>query len=193
VTQCPRPHCSPEMRRHEKAAPGACGGHWNLFPREASFRWTVLPRDAEAARARPLNYLILVSRREEFHAKLYDTCSPPQHPFIPYEQIERRPWLAICRIASAICPIVYPSEVLAITHRLSKATVKRQTDTLPIEAPDVIDVGFSHYHAQTLFHRRHVSDLKSRPAEQRLSPERLKTIRAALGAVMVAAGLSQFG
>ena len=45
----------------------------------------------------------------------------------------------------------------------------------------------------THFHRRHVSDLKSRPAEQRLSSERLETIRATLGAVIMAAGLSQFG
>jgi hypothetical protein len=76
---------------------------------------------------------------------------------IPYEQIDRRPWLAVWRISRAICPIVYPSEILAITHRLSKATVKRQS------------------------------------AEQRLSPERLETIRAALSAAIMAAGLSQFG
>jgi gamma-glutamylcysteine synthetase len=112
---------------------------------------------------------------------------------IPYNQIDRRPWLAVWRIARAICPIVYPSEVLAITRQLSKATVKRQTDTLPIEAPGVVDIGFSHYDARTLLHRRHVSDLKSRPAEQRLSPERLETVRAALGAAIMAAGLSQVG
>ena len=94
-------------------------------------------------------------------------------------------------ITRAICPIVYPSEVLAITRRLSKATVK-QTDMLPIEASGVIDIGFSHYDARTFFHRRHVSDLKSRPAEQRLSSERLETIRAALGAAITAAGLSAF-
>jgi hypothetical protein len=112
---------------------------------------------------------------------------------IPYKQIDRRPWLAVRRIASAICPIVYPSEVLAITHRLSKATVKRQTDMLPIEAPSIVDIGFSHYDARTFFHRRHVSDLKSRPAEQRLPSERLETIRAAFGAEIMAAGLSQYG
>ncbi len=112
---------------------------------------------------------------------------------IPYKQIDRRPWLAVWRIARAICPIVYPSEVLAITHRLSKAAVKRQTDTLPIEAQGVVDLGFSHYDARTFFHRRHVSHLKSRSAEQRLSSERLETIRAALGAAVAAAGLSQFG
>ena len=112
---------------------------------------------------------------------------------VPYGQIDRRPRLAAWRIARAICPIVYPSEILAITHRLSKATVKRQTDTLPIDAPGVIDAGFSHYDARTFFHRRHVSALKSHPAEQRLASERLETIRATLGAVIMAAGLSQFG
>jgi hypothetical protein len=58
---------------------------------------------------------------------------------VPYEQIDRRPWVAVWRIARAICPIVYPTEVLAITRRLSKATVKRQTDMLPIEASGVTD------------------------------------------------------
>jgi hypothetical protein len=111
---------------------------------------------------------------------------------VPYEQIDRRPWVAVWRIARAICPIVYPTEVLAITRRLSKATVKRQTDMLPIEASGVTDIGFSHYDARTFFHRRHVSDLKSRPAEQRLSSERLETIRAALGSAIAAAGLSAF-
>ena len=42
---------------------------------------------------------------------------------------------------------------------------------------------------QTFFHRRHVSHLQSRPAEQRLSPERLKMIRAALAAAIAVAGL----
>jgi hypothetical protein len=112
---------------------------------------------------------------------------------IPYEQIDHRPWLAVWRIARAIRPIVYPSEVLAITRRLKKATVKRQTDTLSSQAPDVTDLGFSYCDSQTFFHRRHVSDLKSRPAEQRLSSERLETIRAALGPDIMAAGLSQFG
>jgi len=112
---------------------------------------------------------------------------------IPYEQIDRRPWLAVWRIARSIRPIVYPSEVLAITRRLNKATVKQQTDTLSIDAEGVTDLGFSYCDNRTFFHRRHISDLKSRPAEQRLSPERLETIRAALSAAIMAAGLSQFG
>ena len=111
---------------------------------------------------------------------------------VPYKQIDRRPWLAVWRIARAICPTVYPSEAFAITRQLSKARIKRQTYMLPIEASGVIDVGFSHYDARTFFHRRHVSDLISRPAAQRLSSERLETIRAALGEDIAAAGLAAF-
>jgi hypothetical protein len=36
---------------------------------------------------------------------------------VPYPQIELRPWLAVWRIARAICPIVYPSEIISITRR----------------------------------------------------------------------------
>ena len=59
------------------------------------------------------------------HAGLPISAIENEGAGIPYEQIDLRPWLAVWRIASAICPIVYPSEVLAITLRLSKATVKR--------------------------------------------------------------------
>jgi hypothetical protein len=113
----------------------------------------------------------------------------PKALIVPYEQIDRRPWLAVLRIARAICPVVYPSEVLRITRALNKAVVKREADELTRNDPNVRDAGFSYWHAQTFFHRRHVSHLRSRPAEQRLTPERLQMIRAALTAAIAAAGL----
>ena len=172
------------------------------------------PSVVALARAGAMRIIMTVRRVEDAMASWFDAFDAVPEPIalgvmqhwiclfphlrtkaliIPYEQIDRRPWLAVWRIARAICPIVYPSEVLAITHRLSNATVKRQTDALSIEAQGVIDAGFSHYDARTFFHRRHISDLKSRPAEQRLSSERLETIRAALSAAIMAAGLSQSG
>jgi hypothetical protein len=108
---------------------------------------------------------------------------------VPYQQIDRRPWLAAWHIARAVCPTVLPPEVLAITRRLGKAAVKRKTDTLAIEDSGVIDAGFTYYDSRTFFHRRHVSDLRSRTAEQRLSPERLRSIQTALAPAIMAAGL----
>ena len=112
---------------------------------------------------------------------------------VPYEQIDLRPWLAVWRIASAICPRVYPSEVLRITLRLNKTAVKRKTDKLLRDDPGVFDAGWSFYDTQTFFHRRHVAHLQSRPAEQRLPPERLRMIRATLAGAIAAAGLPLVG
>jgi hypothetical protein len=107
---------------------------------------------------------------------------------VPYEQIDRRPWLAVLRIAHAIFPAVHPWEVFRIARSLSKATVKSKTDKLSRDDPGVFDGGFSHWDTQTFFHRRHVSHLQSRPAEQRLPPEQLRLIQELFAAAIAAAG-----
>ena len=112
---------------------------------------------------------------------------------VPYEQSDRRPWLAAWRIARAICPTAYPPEVLAITRQFNKSAMKRYADSLAPSDPGVFDAGFSYYDTETFFHRRHISSRLSRPAEQRLSSDRLLAIRSALAAEIVAADLPLIG
>lgn len=107
---------------------------------------------------------------------------------VPYEQIDRYPWLATWRIARFLCP-VGPVEVCAIARRYRKAEVKRRANELSLDDAGVIDLGFSHYDEQTFFHRRHVAALRSRPAEQVLSQDNLMRIREALASDIAAAGL----
>jgi len=99
---------------------------------------------------------------------------------VSYEEIDRRPWFATWRIARAVCPAIGPAEVIRIARRFSKAEVKRQADQLAPDASEVTDIGFSYFDNATFFHRRHVASLVSRPAEERLTYERLARIRAAL-------------
>jgi hypothetical protein len=73
--------------------------------------------------------------------------------------------------------------------RCSKAEVKKRVDALPREGPNVKDIGLSWYDTNTFFHRRHVSSLKSRSAEERLSSNQVVRIRAALAEDIAAAGL----
>ncbi len=108
---------------------------------------------------------------------------------VPYPQVDRRPWLAAWRIARFLCPDAGPGEVLRIARRHAKAQVKQRTDALQSGADGVADLGFSYYDRATLFHRRHVSSLRSRPVEERLSPDQLARIRAALATDVAAAGL----
>jgi hypothetical protein len=107
---------------------------------------------------------------------------------IRYEQIDHRPWLAARRIARTICPKVGPMEVLGIAHRLDKAAVKDQTDRMQT-GDGVMDAGWSYWNTETFFHRRHVSDIISRAAEERLSPETLARIQDALADDLSAIGL----
>ena len=108
---------------------------------------------------------------------------------VPYAQLDRRPWLAAWRIARYLCPDATPAEVLGIARRHAKARVKRQADGLQSGGARVEDIGFSYYDRATLFHRRHVSSLRSRRAEERLAPDQLARIRTALAADIAAAGL----
>lgn len=62
------------------------------------------------------------------------------------QQIDRHPWLAAWRIARFLYPV-----------------------GLSVSDGGVVDIGFSHCDRQTFFHRRHVTALQSRPAEQVLS------------------------
>ena len=109
---------------------------------------------------------------------------------VSYREIDSRPWLAAWRIARAVCPAIGPVEVIEIARRFRKAEVQRQTAKITLGAPGVMDVGFSHYDTATYFHRRHVSRLRSRPAEERLATDQLARVRDALAADVRAAGLA---
>ena len=105
-------------------------------------------------------------------------------------QLDRRPWLAAWRIARFLCPDVTLAEVLRIARRHAKARVKQRSDALQSGSKGVVDIGFSYYDRATFFHRRHVSSLRSYPAEKRLPSDQLARIRVALAPDITAAGLA---
>ena len=97
------------------------------------------------------------------------------------EQTEHYPWVAAWRIARMLCPAIRPSEVMAIVRPLRKATVKNWADNIARSDAGVVEIGFSYYDQDTFFHRRHVSNLRPKPAEQLLPPQQLQRLREALG------------
>jgi hypothetical protein len=109
---------------------------------------------------------------------------------ISYTQIDRHPWLTAWRIARYLDAKARLHEAISIARRYTKAEVKRRTDNLERGDTNVRDIGFSYYDETTFFHRRHVSSLKSRPAEARLGQAQLERIRAVLSADVAEAGLS---
>jgi hypothetical protein len=109
---------------------------------------------------------------------------------VSYEEIDRHPWLAAWHIARAVCPSVRPTEVIRIARRFRKAEIKRQADQLILDTPGIVDRSFSYYESTTFVHRRHISRLRSRPAEERLDADRLARVRTALACDMRAAGMA---
>ena len=109
---------------------------------------------------------------------------------IPYRQVDHVPWYAAYRLGRYIAPDVTPWEAYAVARRYAKAKVKRRTDRMRADDPNTVDLGFTYFDQETLFHRRHVSSLRSRPAEQRLAASTLDRVRAVLGSRATDLGIS---
>jgi hypothetical protein len=108
---------------------------------------------------------------------------------ISYRMIDRHPVMAAWQIMRFLFPGATITEAWRSSRRCSKAEVKKRTDALSREGPSIKDLGLTWYDTNTLFHRRHVSSLKSRSAEERLSSNQVVRIRAALAEDIAAAGL----
>lgn len=108
---------------------------------------------------------------------------------IPYREIDRRPTYAAWRIARFLHSDVSFFEVMRIARKFSRSKVKEHTDALSVGGEGVTNLGFTYYDDSTYFHRRHVSGLQSRPADQRVPAERINYITAALKIDIAVAGL----
>lgn len=95
---------------------------------------------------------------------------------IDYDDIDRRPFYAAWRIGRFL-GYSSPFEAHRIAKRHSKSAVKALTDNLENADRSLVDIGFSQYDGNTLYHRRHVSTLKSRDAAERLPAEAIRMIR----------------
>jgi len=107
---------------------------------------------------------------------------------VPYDLIDTHPFRAAWKIARHISRDAGPLEIWRAVSKNRKATVKAIADRMDRTNPDMVDLGYSFYDSNTYFHRRHVSALKSLPAEQRLAPDRLQRIQDALSTEMRLAG-----
>jgi hypothetical protein len=109
---------------------------------------------------------------------------------VNYGLIDEHPFRAAWRISRFLYPNAGVVEILQSAKRHAKAGVKKRTDALPREGDHIEDIGLTWYDTNTFFHRRHVSSLRSRPAEERMPAEQVARIRAALTDDIAAAGLS---
>jgi hypothetical protein len=108
---------------------------------------------------------------------------------LSYRTVDHHPFTAAGRIMRFLVPNVRLTEIWHSARRHAKAEVKKRTDDLHRDRPDIKDVGFSWYDTDTFFHRRHVSSLKSRSAPELLTPEQVQRIRVALAEETAATGI----
>jgi hypothetical protein len=108
---------------------------------------------------------------------------------ISYRTVDHHPLIAARRIMRFVVPGVRLSEIRRSSRRHSKLEVKKRTDALSRDQQDTKDIGFSWYDSNTFFHRRHISSLRSRSAQERLPLEQVQRIRAALAEETAAAGI----
>lgn len=107
---------------------------------------------------------------------------------LPFELIDRRPWLAIQRLSRWLLGTVRPWESFRIWRRYRKAAVLAFSGQLSESAPGVRHLDFSYYDTATFFHRRHVTRLQSPSASERLGPKSVADIRSQLGDLLDSRG-----
>lgn len=101
---------------------------------------------------------------------------------IDYTYLDKHPFLTTWHIGRYLIPNFGAREAWATARRHSKASVKAATDDMARTAKGVRDIGFSWYNEATLYHRRHVSSVRTRRVDLRLSEQQIARISASLAA-----------
>jgi hypothetical protein len=99
---------------------------------------------------------------------------------LPYDYIDRHPVRAAIRIGNVVTPDARLLEVLSVARRYSKQKVAKITAAMRPDDEGTEDAGFSYYNQETFFHRRHVANLVSKPARERIGEEAVSIIRSRL-------------
>jgi len=95
---------------------------------------------------------------------------------IDYETIDLYPLFAILRIQKYLVGRINLIDAIKLRRKYDKKRLKRHYDALK-EAEGTINMGFSYYDSETFLHRRHISSIKSRPAQADLTYEQILFIR----------------
>jgi hypothetical protein len=106
---------------------------------------------------------------------------------VSYEEIDRYPLLAINKISKYLLSKRTYLENLRIWQNNKKKKVYEES--MRLSKDQSVDIGFSFYDKVNFYHRRHVSSVKSRSAEELLSKDQLEFIRAGLSRYVDASGV----
>src|SRR6266478_1010937 len=108
---------------------------------------------------------------------------------IDYLLVDLEPRRAIEKILEYVGAVYDEPFVDALERKYEKVRLKRIYDAL-VKDEETVDLGFTYYHRETFFHRRHISSLRREAAGEELLPAQVEQIRAELGEFT--AGLESF-
>lgn len=99
---------------------------------------------------------------------------------IQYAAIDGHPYLTVLRIQWYLFKRINILAAYKLYKKYNKEKLKKELDALTASS-NTTDAGFSYYDNTTLFHRKHISSVKSQHASKLLSAAQLQQIRAHLG------------
>jgi hypothetical protein len=106
---------------------------------------------------------------------------------IQYQTIDNFPYLATLAIQWHLFKRINPITAYKVTRKYNKKKIKDVLDTLT-ESKNTQSTGFSYYDKTTFFHRKHISSIKSAPANERLTIEQIELIREKLSTFVDSSG-----
>jgi hypothetical protein len=101
---------------------------------------------------------------------------------VGYGRIEKDPIGTATKIAELLNVSVNRDIVADIAESYSRENVQRLVEGIERGREGVRDIGFSYYHEETFFHRRHISSLAHRAAEEYFSSDELRHVAAEFSA-----------
>jgi hypothetical protein len=137
------------------------------------------PADAIASLMRTFDFSLeqgidLVKRWVDWYCSVWESVLS-----LDYHILDRQPRVAIPRIIEYMDCRNDEGLVEMLAARYEKSALKTVYDSLPNDERTV-DMGYTYYDKETLFHRRHISLLDSRSAEFDLALDHMAQIRAEL-------------
>jgi hypothetical protein len=79
---------------------------------------------------------------------------------INFSEIEHDPYNVIIDVSNYLDISISPPDATEIMQKFEKNMVMKYSNNLNPNTDDVVDIGFSYYDKNTLFHRRHVREKK---------------------------------
>lgn len=96
---------------------------------------------------------------------------------IDFSEIDQNPILAAGKIGRHLYSVHGYLQAVWAARKYTKQNVKKLSEEIERDIDRHVDIGFSQYDDKTFFHRRHITDIQTRNAVQRIGIDNVQYIR----------------